>query len=68
MSGLLTHYLPGLGERATSAHTRVMTFAADVAVSAKVRGTHDAIATLAARKPTTELVRQARRLHAQLTG
>ncbi|MEV8637696.1 DUF6493 family protein [Streptosporangium sp. NPDC051023] len=68
MAGLLPAYLPGSGERATTLHTRLVEFAADVAEWAQARGELPEIARLAARQRTSELVRQARRLHDQLTG
>lgn len=68
MRGLLPGYLPGVGERATSAHTRVMRFAADTAEWADARGGFPVVAELAGRSRSTELVRQARRLHDRLTG
>ncbi|WP_336213927.1 DUF7824 domain-containing protein [Nonomuraea sp. LPB2021202275-12-8] len=68
MAGLLTAYLPGPGERATTAHTRLMTFAAEVAEWADARGELAVVAELAGRGRGSELVRQARRLHGRLTG
>ncbi|MFC4530493.1 hypothetical protein [Sphaerisporangium dianthi] len=68
MAGLLPACLPGPGERATSAHTRLMTFAADVAEWADARGAVAVVAETAGRRRVTELVRQARRLHHRLTG
>ncbi|MGW7477212.1 DUF7824 domain-containing protein [Nonomuraea muscovyensis] len=66
MAGLLTGYLPGPGERATVTHTRLTTFAADVATWADARGELPRIAELAARSRESGLVRQARRLHTRL--
>jgi hypothetical protein len=68
MTGLLPAYLPGPGERATSAHTRMIGFAAEVAEWADARGELAAVAGLAGRARESELVRQARRLHARLTA
>ncbi|MFI6501740.1 hypothetical protein [Nonomuraea typhae] len=68
MSSLLTAYLPGPGGKATTLHTRLVTFAADAATWAGARGEHPAIAELATRTRTSELVRQARRLHTHLTA
>ncbi|MGI5272188.1 DUF6493 family protein [Nonomuraea sp. CA-218870] len=68
MTGWLPACLPGPGERATTAHTRVVTLAADVASWAGARGELPVIAELAARSRGSELVRQARRLHACLTA
>ncbi|MBN6051169.1 hypothetical protein JYK22_04420, partial [Nonomuraea sp. RK-328] len=68
MAGLLTAYLPGPGERATSTHTRMMTLAADVAGWAGARGELAPVAELAGRSRASGLVRQARRLHATLTS
>ncbi|WP_157250319.1 hypothetical protein [Nonomuraea typhae] len=67
MSSLLTAYLPGPGGKATTLHTRLVTFAADAATWAGAHGAHPAIAELATRTRTSELVRQARRLHTHLT-
>lgn len=67
MTGLLPAYLPGPGERATSVHTRLMRLAAEVAEWADARGELAVVAELAGRARTSELVRQARRLHALLT-
>ncbi|MFG1946667.1 DUF6493 family protein [Nonomuraea sp. NPDC048826] len=68
MAGWLTASLPGSGERATTGHTRMVTLAADVASWAGARGELPVIAELASRRRGSELVRQARRLHAFLTG
>ncbi|WP_182880442.1 DUF6493 family protein [Microbispora sp. H10949] len=68
MRGLLPGYLPGPGERATPVHTRLMGFAADVAEWADARGDLPVVAELAGRRRVSELVRQARRLHGQLSG
>ncbi|MDR8409893.1 DUF6493 family protein [Nonomuraea sp. 3-1Str] len=68
LAGLLTGYLPGPGERATSTHTRMMTLAADVAGWAGARGALAPVAELAARPRETGLVRQAGRLHTTLTA
>ncbi|WP_144070053.1 DUF6493 family protein [Nonomuraea indica] len=68
MSGLLAGYLPGPGEKATVLHTRMTTFAVQVAAWADARGELPLIAELAARRRESGLVRQARRLHARLTG
>ncbi|MFI7445983.1 DUF6493 family protein [Nonomuraea sp. NPDC049714] len=67
MTGLLPAYLPGPGGRATTAHTRLMTLAADVAEWAGARGELPEVAEPAGRARDSELVRQARRLHGQLT-
>ncbi|WP_066948351.1 DUF6493 family protein [Microtetraspora fusca] len=67
MRGLLPACLPGPDERSTTAHTRLMRFAADVAEWAGARGELAVVARLAARTRGSELVRQARRLHALLT-
>ncbi|GAA0405126.1 hypothetical protein Acor_23230 [Acrocarpospora corrugata] len=67
LTGLLTAYLPGPGERATTVHTRLVSFAADAAGWAGARGEVPVIAALAARTTSSELVRQARRLHTYLT-
>ncbi|WP_344216538.1 hypothetical protein [Nonomuraea bangladeshensis] len=66
MSGLLPVYLPGPGERATTAHTRTLEFAAEVAGWAGARGVIPEVADLAARTGSSGLVRAARRLHGQL--
>ncbi|WP_043634194.1 hypothetical protein [Nonomuraea candida] len=55
------------GERATSAHTQVAGFAAEVAEWADARGELAVVAELASRRGDSVLVRQARRLHARLT-
>ncbi|WP_084964520.1 DUF6493 family protein [Thermoactinospora rubra] len=68
MAGLLPDYLPKSGERATTVHTRLMAFAADVAEWADARGELAVVAELAGRARGSELVRLARRLHDQLTG
>ncbi|MEU6779397.1 hypothetical protein ABZ912_09350 [Nonomuraea angiospora] len=68
MTGLLPAYLPGPGEKATSAHTRMIGFAAEVAEWADARGELAAVAELAGRTRESGLVRQARRLHARLTA
>ncbi|WP_431926075.1 hypothetical protein [Nonomuraea jabiensis] len=68
MTGLLPAYLPGPGERATSAHTRMIGLAAEVAEWADARGELAAVAELAGRARDSELVRHARRLHARLTA
>ncbi|MFI6711792.1 DUF6493 family protein [Nonomuraea sp. NPDC050478] len=67
MAGWLTASLPGPGERATAGHTRMVSLAADVASWVGARGELPMIAELASRRPGSELVRQARRLHACLT-
>ncbi|MFI6292890.1 hypothetical protein ACIBEJ_14980 [Nonomuraea sp. NPDC050790] len=66
MTGLLPAYLPS--ERATTAHTRLVAFAADAAAWAGARGELPVIADLAARTRTSDLVRHARRLHTHLTN
>ncbi|QYC42395.1 hypothetical protein Nocox_23960 [Nonomuraea coxensis DSM 45129] len=66
MSGLLPVHLPERGERATSAHTRMLEFAADVAGWAGARGVIPEVAGIAARGGSSGLVRAARRLHEQL--
>ncbi|MEV1004068.1 hypothetical protein [Nonomuraea sp. NPDC050202] len=68
MTGLLPAYLPGPGERATSAHTRLMRLGAEVAGWAAARGELAVVAELAGRPRTSELVRHARDLHALLTS
>ncbi|MBE1592089.1 hypothetical protein ACFPOI_15770 [Nonomuraea angiospora] len=68
MTGLLPAYLPGPGEKATSAHTRMLGFAAEVAEWADARGEPAAVAEPAGRTRESGLVRQARRLHARLTA
>ncbi|MEU7893198.1 hypothetical protein AB0B45_10040 [Nonomuraea sp. NPDC049152] len=68
MTGLLPACMPGAGERATSAHTRLMTFAAEVAEWADARGELAVVAEVSGRARGSELVRQARRLHDRLTG
>ncbi|MBB5779263.1 hypothetical protein [Nonomuraea jabiensis] len=68
MTGLLPVYLPGPGERATTAHTRMVGLAADVAEWADARGELAAVAEPAGRPRDSELVRQARRLHTRLTA
>ncbi|GAA4210866.1 hypothetical protein [Microbispora amethystogenes] len=68
MRGLLPGRLPRPGERATPAHTRLMRFAADVGEWADARGDLPVVAELAGRRRASELVRQARRLHGQLSG
>ncbi|MFC7110656.1 hypothetical protein ACFQQB_65910 [Nonomuraea rubra] len=68
MTGLLPAYLPGPGERANSVHTRLMRLAAEVAGWAGARGEVPAVAELAGRARTSELVRQARDLHTLLTA
>ncbi|MGW3353373.1 hypothetical protein ACWDA3_59670 [Nonomuraea rubra] len=68
MTGLLPAYLPGAGERANSVHTRLMRLAAEVAGWAEARGEVPAVAELAGRARTSELVRQARALHTLLTA
>ncbi|WP_103958090.1 DUF6493 family protein [Nonomuraea solani] len=68
LTGLLPAYLPGPGERATSAHTRVVGLAAEIAEWADARGELPVVAELADRPGTSELVRQARRLHARLSA
>ncbi|GAA3098717.1 DUF6493 family protein [Streptosporangium carneum] len=68
MAGLLPAYLPESGERATTAHTRLVEFAADVAEWAQARGELPEIARLAERRRASDLVRHARRLHGLLTG
>ncbi|MEU8193950.1 DUF6493 family protein [Microbispora amethystogenes] len=68
MRGLLPGRLPGPGERATPAHTRLMRFATDVGEWADARGDLPVVAELAGRRRASELVRQARRLHGQLSG
>ncbi|MFF0770464.1 hypothetical protein ACFYUK_16390 [Nonomuraea wenchangensis] len=66
MSGLLPIYLPEQGERATTAHTRMLELAADVAGWAGARGVIPEVAAIAARTGSSGLVRAARRLHGQL--
>ncbi|MER7369494.1 hypothetical protein [Nonomuraea wenchangensis] len=66
MSGLLPVHLPGPSERATSAHTRMLEFAAEVAGWAGARGVIPEVAAIAARTGSSGLVRAARRLHEQL--
>ncbi|WP_345572840.1 DUF6493 family protein [Nonomuraea rosea] len=66
MTGLLPAYLPGPGQGATSVHTRLMRCAAEVAEWADARGRLAVVAELAGRRRTSELVRQARRVHALL--
>ncbi|MEV4178071.1 hypothetical protein [Nonomuraea sp. NPDC049709] len=68
MTGLLPTYLPGPGERATGVHTRLLRLAAEVAGWADARGELPVVAELAGRTRASELVRQARDLHALLTG
>ncbi|MFB4278389.1 hypothetical protein ACBJ59_24080 [Nonomuraea sp. MTCD27] len=68
MTGLLPAYLPGPGEWATSVHTRLLRLAAEVAGWADARGELPVVAELAGRTRTSELVRQARDLHALLTS
>ncbi|MCP2357689.1 hypothetical protein HD597_004709 [Nonomuraea thailandensis] len=68
LTGLLPAYLPGTGERATGAHVRLVRFATEVAGWTGARGELPVVAGLAARARTSELVRQARDLHALLTG
>ncbi|SDK61024.1 DUF6493 family protein [Nonomuraea jiangxiensis] len=68
VTGLLPAYLPGPGEKATGVHTRLMRFAVEAAEWADARGELAVVAELAGRSRTTELVRQARRLHAILTS
>ncbi|MFE0146979.1 DUF6493 family protein [Nonomuraea sp. NPDC059007] len=65
MTGLLPAYLRA--ERATTTHTRLVSFAADAAAWAGARGDLPAITDLATRTRTSDLVRQARRLHTYLT-
>ncbi|RJL35814.1 hypothetical protein [Bailinhaonella thermotolerans] len=65
---LLPALLAGPGERATTVHTRVVSFAADVAEWAGARGELPEIAALAARPGSSHLTRHARRLHATLTA
>ncbi|MEU6711295.1 DUF6493 family protein [Nonomuraea sp. NPDC046802] len=67
MTGLLPAYLPGPGERATSAHTRLVMFASELAEWADARGELAVVGELAGRPRETELVRQARHLHTRLT-
>ncbi|MEU1881439.1 DUF6493 family protein [Streptosporangium sp. NPDC020072] len=66
MAGLLEVYLPG--EKPTSAHTRLVAFAADVAGWANAQGELPAVTTLAAGTRKSRLLEQAQRLHRQLTG
>ncbi|MFC4006900.1 DUF6493 family protein [Nonomuraea purpurea] len=66
MSGLLPVFLPEPGERATSAHTRALEFAAEAARWAGARGTIPQVAGIAARKGSSGLIRAARRLHEHL--
>ncbi|MEU6998915.1 DUF6493 family protein [Nonomuraea sp. NPDC046570] len=68
LAGLLPVLLPGEGERATSAHTRVLALAADVARWSGARGSLPRVAELASRKGSTVALRHARRLHACLTA
>ncbi|WP_405085406.1 hypothetical protein [Microbispora sp. NBC_01389] len=67
MRDLLPGCLPGPGERATPAHTRLLRFAADVGEWADARGDLPVVAELAGRRRASELVRQARRLHGRLS-
>ncbi|MBB5074592.1 hypothetical protein [Nonomuraea endophytica] len=66
MTGLLPAYLQA--ERATTTHTRLVSFAADAAAWAGARGELPVITDLATRTRTSDLVRQARRLHTHLTS
>ncbi|MFI9553797.1 DUF6493 family protein [Nonomuraea endophytica] len=66
MTGLLPAYLQA--ERATTTHTRLVSFAADAAAWAGARGELPIITDLATRTRTSDLVRQARRLHTHLTA
>ncbi|NRQ34999.1 hypothetical protein HII36_24710 [Nonomuraea sp. NN258] len=67
VAGLIEEYLPGPGERVNTAHVRLVSFAVDAAGWAGARGELPRVAELAGRTRTSHLVRQARRLHAQLT-
>ncbi|WP_141704102.1 hypothetical protein [Planobispora rosea] len=68
MTGLLPVYLPGPGERAHSAHSRALAFAAEAARRAGARGPIPEVGQIAARRATSGYVRAARALHGQLGG
>ncbi|MFI6292383.1 DUF6493 family protein [Nonomuraea sp. NPDC050790] len=67
MTGLLASYLPAADERGTTAHTRTLAFALDVARWSAARGAVPAVAELADRPRSSALVRAARTLDAHLT-
>nr|BFE80231.1 hypothetical protein GCM10020093_028320 [Planobispora longispora] len=56
----------GAGERAHSAHTRALAFAAEAARRADARGPIPEVARIAAHRATSGYVRAARALHGRL--
>ncbi|WP_344478989.1 DUF6493 family protein [Nonomuraea monospora] len=67
MRGLLPVFLPGGDERARGSHTRALEFAVNACRWAGARGPIPEVAAIAARKGSSGLVREARRLHERLS-
>nr|WP_055502869.1 DUF6493 family protein [Nonomuraea pusilla] len=67
LTGFLPGYLPGPGERPHSGHTQALAFALRAARWAGARGTLPCVSEPAARKASSNYVREARRLHAYLS-
>ncbi|WP_435876074.1 hypothetical protein [Nonomuraea fuscirosea] len=67
MTGFLTAYLPGPGERSHTRHTQALTFALRAARWAGARGAVGCVAEIARRRASNNFVREARRLHTYLT-
>lgn len=67
MTGFLTAYLPGPGERSHTRHTQALTFALRAARWAGARGVVGCVAEIARRRASNNFVREARRLHTYLT-
>ncbi|MEU8404119.1 DUF6493 family protein [Nonomuraea sp. NPDC048892] len=67
MTGFLSVYLPGAGERPHTRHTQALTFALRAARWAGARGAVGCVAEIARRRASNNFVREARRLHTYLT-
>lgn len=67
MTGFLSVYLPGPGERPHTRHTQALTFALRAARWAGARGAVGCVAEIARRRASNSFVREARRLHTYLT-
>lgn len=67
MTGFLSVYLPGPGERTHTRHTQGLVFALRAARWAEARGAVACVAEIAKRRASNNFVREARRLHTYLT-
>jgi hypothetical protein len=66
MTGFLSVYLPGPGERPHTRHTQALTFALRAARWAGARGAVGRVAEIARLRASNNFVREARRLHTYL--